>query len=277
MRRPTGRRRPRRAEVLAIGGIELLPAWPVFLGFALAGLALNVIPGADMTFVIASAARGGRRDGIVAALGIGAGALLHILAATLGLSAILASSRAAFSLVKYVGAAYLLWVAFSLVSSKRNAAATPARPAIGTFRAAMLVNILNPKVALFFLAFLPQFVDPLARAPAAQILCLGLWFDGVGTLVNIAVALAAARVALRLRNVAWLARAARWFAATIMARSRSNSLSLRALRRRRRDRPVSAPRHKQAGHECARASRRYWDARRPARRAVARLRAGSSS
>src|SRR3954469_8964439 len=115
-RPPTGPcRRPRRAELLTVAGIELLPAWPVFLAFVIAGLALNIVPGADMTFVIASAARGGRQDGIVAALGIGAGALVHLCAAVLGLSAILASSQTAFDLIKYAGAAYLLWIAFSLV------------------------------------------------------------------------------------------------------------------------------------------------------------------
>src|SRR6185295_12818233 len=103
--------------MLEIAGIELLPSLPVFLTFALAGLALNIVPGADMTFVIASAARGGRRDGIVAALGIGAGALVHICAAVLGLSAILASSQTAFDLIKYIGAAYLLWIAVSLIRS----------------------------------------------------------------------------------------------------------------------------------------------------------------
>ena len=201
--------------MLEIGGIELLPAWPVFLGFVVAGLALNIVPGADMTFVVASAARGGRRDGIVAALGIGAGTLFHIVAATLGLSAILASSQAAFDLIKWIGAAYLLWIAFSLVR-RGHAPADAPRPGRRTFRSAMLVNILNPKVALFFLAFLPQFIDPAASVPAAQILCLGLWFDCVGTLVNIAVAIIAAGAAGRLREVRWLGRAARWFAATIM-------------------------------------------------------------
>src|SRR4029078_12772792 len=106
------------AEMLEINGIELLPAWPVFLGFVVAGLALNIVPGADMTFIIASAARGGRRDGSVADLGVGTGALVHICAAVLGLSAILASSQAAFDLIKYAGAAYLLWIAFSLVRAK---------------------------------------------------------------------------------------------------------------------------------------------------------------
>ena len=197
--------------MIEVAGIALLPAWPVFVGFVVAGLALNIVPGADMTFVIASAARGGRRGGIVAALGIGAGTLVHILAATLGLSAILASSQAAFDLIKWIGAAYLLWIAFSLVRGKAAQAAQPGRR---TFRAAMLVNILNPKVALFFLAFLPQFVDPAAAMPWLQILCLGLWFDLVGTLVNVVIALAAAGTAARLRNVAWIGAAARWLAAT---------------------------------------------------------------
>lgn len=203
--------------MLEIAGIELLPAWPVFLGFVVAGLALNIVPGADMTFIIASAARGGRRDGIVAALGVGAGALFHICAAVLGLSAILASSQTAFDLIKYAGAVYLLWIAFSLIRAGKASADPPASivPA-RLFRSAMLVNILNPKVALFFLAFLPQFVDPAASVPAAQILCLGLWFDFAGTLVNILVAIVAAGAAGRLRDVRWLGRAARWFAATIM-------------------------------------------------------------
>jgi threonine/homoserine/homoserine lactone efflux protein len=203
--------------MLSIGGIALLPAWPVFLGFVVAGLALNIVPGADMTFIIASAARGGRRDGIVAALGIGAGTLVHICLAALGLSAILASSQTAFNLIKYAGAAYLLWIAFSLVRAG-NTPGAPAPRALPArlFRAAMLVNILNPKVALFFLAFLPQFVDPAARVPALQILCLGIWFDVAGTLVNIMIAIAAAGAAGRLREMAWLGRAARWFAATIM-------------------------------------------------------------
>jgi threonine/homoserine/homoserine lactone efflux protein len=204
--------------MIEIAGIALLPDGPVFLSFVLAGLALNVVPGADMTFIIASAARGGRRDGIVASLGVGAGALVHIFAAVLGLSAILASSQTAFNVIKWVGAAYLLWIAISLLRSGGGTKdeARPPGSGLRLFRAAMLVNILNPKVALFFLAFLPQFVDPNAAVPALQILCLGLWFDFAGTLVNIAVALAAAGAAGRLRHVEWLGKAARWLAATLM-------------------------------------------------------------
>src|SRR5689334_24332713 len=101
--------------MLSVAGIELLPPLPLFLAFVAAGLALNIVPGADMTFVIASAARGGKRAGIVAALGIGAGTLVHITAAVLGLSAILASSQTAFNLIKWAGAAYLVYIAVSLI------------------------------------------------------------------------------------------------------------------------------------------------------------------
>ena len=186
--------------MLEIGGIELLPAWPVFLGFVVAGLALNIVPGADMTFIIASAARGGRRDGVIASLGVGTGALIHIFAAVFGLSAILASSQAAFDLIKYARrrlSAVDRLLAAASEGGARSEAVRAAASGWRLFRSAMLVNILNPKVALFFLAFLPQFVDPAASVPAAQILCLGLWFDFVGTLVNIAIAVAAAGTAAR--------------------------------------------------------------------------------
>jgi threonine/homoserine/homoserine lactone efflux protein len=205
--------------MVEISGVMLLPEWPAFLSFVVAGLALNIVPGADMAFVIASAARG-RRDGTIAALGIGAGALVHVVAATLGLSAILASSQTAFNLIKWVGAGYLLWIAYSLIRSgasvQESSEDAPAGAGWKLFRAAMFVNILNPKVALFFLAFLPQFVDPAALRPEVQIFCLGLWFDFVGTLVNLAVAFPAAGMAARLKGDPRVGRAARWIAATAM-------------------------------------------------------------
>jgi threonine/homoserine/homoserine lactone efflux protein len=205
--------------MLTVAGVELLPPLATFLAFALAGLALNIVPGADMTFVIASAARGGRRAGIVAALGIGGGALAHIFAAVVGLSALLAASQTAFAVIKWVGAAYLVYIAVSLLRGGKSSADAPARrqqTGWPLFRAAALVNLLNPKVALFFLAFLPQFVDPHASIPALQILCLGLWFDFAGTIVNIIVAIVAAGTAERLRHVTWIGRAARYVAATAM-------------------------------------------------------------
>jgi len=132
---------------------------------------------------------------------------------------LLAASQAAFTIIKWVGAAYLVYIAISLLRGGKPSAATQQRkPHSGwpLFRAAAFVNLLNPKVALFFLAFLPQFVDPHATVPALQILCLGLWFDVVGTVVNIIVAIVAAGTAARLRHVTWIGRAARYIAATAM-------------------------------------------------------------
>lgn len=99
--------------MIEMSGIQFLPEWRAFLSFALAGLALNIVPGADMTFIISSAAKGGRRDGILAALGVGAGALFHVVAAAVGLSAILAASPTLFNMIKWVGAAYLLYMAMA--------------------------------------------------------------------------------------------------------------------------------------------------------------------
>lgn len=207
--------------MIEVVGIAILPDWPLFLSFALAGLALNIVPGADMAFIMAAAARGGPRDGIVASLGIGAGTLVHILAAVLGLSAILAASQTAFDVIKWLGAAYLLYIAVSLLRigspAGPEAEFRPSASGFGLFRAAALVNVLNPKVALFFLAFLPQFVEPAAAMPSIQILFLGLWFDFAGTLVNIVIAVATARAAARLKGVRWISRLARVFAATAMA------------------------------------------------------------
>ena len=154
-------------------------------------------------------------------VGTNAGAVhQNICAAVLGLSAILASSHAAFNAIKLIGAAYLLYIAGSmLLSGRSKSEAAPMQPAESGWRllrAAMLVNVLNPKVALFFLAFLPQFVDAAASVPALQILGLGLWFDAVATIVNIGIAIAAAAAATRLRQVAWLGTAARWFAASVL-------------------------------------------------------------
>lgn len=201
--------------MLEFGGYALLPDWPRFAAFAVAGLALNIVPGADMTFVIAAGARDGRRAGIVAAIGIGAGTFGHILAAVLGLSAILMASQSLFDALKIVGAAYLLYIAVGLLRGGGDANGGPV-PTRRLFRSAALVNLTNPKVAIFFVAFLPQFVDPAARAPALQILCLGLWFDLAGTLVNAIIGVGAAGAAGRLGRIPWFARVARWCAATLL-------------------------------------------------------------
>jgi threonine/homoserine/homoserine lactone efflux protein len=184
--------------------------------FVISGLLLNVTPGPDTLYIVGRSSTQGLRAGTVAALGIGAGTLIHITAAALGLSALLAASAMAFSVVKWAGAIYLVYVGLSLL---RSAAAAPqpgrasalAPASLRTvFLQGFLTNVLNPKVALFFLAFLPQFVAPDADSRVLAFLFLGAIFDVNGTLWNLFVAWSAARAAGGLRRSAaftrWLNR-----------------------------------------------------------------------
>ena len=202
--------------MLDIAGYQLLPDWPLFLAFALAGLALNLVPGADMAYVTAAAARRGIGAGVAASFGVAAGALGHTVLAVAGISALIASSPVLFEALRWLGGAYLVYLAVGLVRRGKSAGpgSDPPRDELrSVLVGGVLVNILNPKVALFFIAFLPQFVDPDAKSRTLQLLALGLWFNFVGTLVNCAVAFAAARAASHARRVPWLGTAARWFAA----------------------------------------------------------------
>ena len=172
--------------------------------FVLSGLLLNITPGPDTLYIVGRSSSQGGRAGAVAAVGIGAGALVHICAAALGLSALLAASATVFTAVKIVGAAYLVYVGISLLRAKGSTQSAPIasgnRPAPlrGIFFQGFLTNVLNPKVALFFLAFLPQFV--LADAPSKPLafLFLGAIFDINGTLWNLLVAWSTARISSRL-------------------------------------------------------------------------------
>ncbi|MDP9278914.1 MAG: LysE family translocator [Gemmatimonadota bacterium] len=165
--------------------------------FIFAGLALNVTPGPDMLYIIARSSTEGRRAGIVSALGVGAGTLVHIAALALGLAAVLRSVPLAYDTVRLAGAGYLIYLGVrALLRSPMSAPVTVERASLSAiFRQGVVTNVLNPKVALFFLAFLPQFVDPSRGAPAVQIAVLGLIFDLNGTLVNIGVAVSAHSVA----------------------------------------------------------------------------------
>jgi threonine/homoserine/homoserine lactone efflux protein len=180
-----------------------VPDLRTILLFMGAGLALNVTPGPDMLYVAARSTAEGRRAGIVSALGIGAGTLVHIAALALGLSALLAAVPVVYDVVRWAGAAYLVWLgARALLRPAAALGETAVAPApLGAvFRQGVVTNVLNPKVALFFLAFLPQFVDPARGDPVAQIVALGLLFDVQGTLVNVIVALAASRAGAALRR-----------------------------------------------------------------------------
>ena len=163
--------------------------------FMTATLALNLTPGPDMMYVIARSAGEGRKAGIVSALGIAGGTVFHTAAVALGLVSLLAAVPLAFALVKYAGAAYLVYLGIRAVTvSGTIVEPSVERARLGAiFRQGVITNVLNPKVALFFLAFLPQFVDASAGPVALQIVVLGLLFNTSGTIVNIVVALMASR------------------------------------------------------------------------------------
>jgi len=180
--------------------------WPIdpqlFAAFIATGLLLNITPGPDMLFVLAAGSGGGPRAGVRAALGIGAGSAVHTLAAAVGLSQVLATSALAFAVVKYVGAAYLVYLGLAALLRRapdtEPAAAAPVITRV--FRRAIVTNVLNPKVALFFLAFVPQFVSIPRGHVALQFAILGVAFCITGTAVNLGVGLASGTIARTLRE-----------------------------------------------------------------------------
>jgi len=171
-----------------------------FLLFVLSGLLLNLSPGPDTLYIVGRSTTQGGRAGAVAALGIGAGIFVHIAAAAAGLSALLAASANAFTVVKLAGAAYLVYVGISLLRSPIMPGAAAIRGGFAPaslrqiFLQGFFTNVLNPKVALFFIAFLPQFVDAGAPSKAAALLFLGAIFNLNGTLWNLFVAWSSARI-----------------------------------------------------------------------------------
>lgn len=171
--------------------------------FVVAGLLLSITPGADTLYIVGRSASQGFRAGAIAASGIATGCCVHILAAALGLSALLYASAAAFTVMKIAGAIYLVWIGIALLrDSGRDVAAarTFAADSSGKiFLQGFVTNVLNPKVAIFFLAFLPQFIDRGTPNTAVAMLFLGLIFNLNGTLWNLAVAYGSARIS---RNIA---------------------------------------------------------------------------
>jgi threonine/homoserine/homoserine lactone efflux protein len=188
--------------------------------FAVAALALLAIPGPAVLFIVAQSLSGGRRAGLVSTLGVHVGSLVHIAAAAVGLSSLLVSSARAFEAVKYAGAAYLVYLGVRRLLERRSGAvraeAGRARDLRRVFRQAIVVNVLNPKTALFFLAFLPQFVDVSRGSVALQILVLGLAFVVLGLLSDGAWALAAGTAGGWLRHSPRVAAGERWVSGGVL-------------------------------------------------------------
>src|SRR4051794_28684814 len=143
--------------------------------FVVASVVLLLTPGPAVLYIVARSVEQGRAAGLASVLGIHLGTIVHITAAAFGLSALIVSSALAFAVVKYLGAAYLIWIAIRTLMTKEaspEAPAIPAEPLRRVLRDGFVVNVFNPKTAIFFLAFLPQFVEPARGAVHWQILCL---------------------------------------------------------------------------------------------------------
>ena len=173
-----------------------MPEARQLLLFVAAGLLLNLTPGPDVLYIVSQALRSGTRAGIVAGLGISAGCFVHIVAAAVGVSALMAASTTAFSVLKWLGAAYLMWIGARMLLSRSpskapdliadNAINTGTRGMKAIFLGGFWTNALNPKVALFFLAFVPQFIAPGTDNKPLAFLLLGLLFNFNAVFVNIA-------------------------------------------------------------------------------------------
>jgi len=171
--------------------------------FLVAGILLNLTPGPDTAYILGRSIAQGREAGIASALGISLGSIFHTCAAALGLSAILATSALAFSAIKLLGGAYLIFLGIKMILDRRKQLSLPSnfrrRTIIAAFRQGVLTNILNPKVALFFLAFLPQFIDPASNMKIAAFITLGLTFVTTGTIWCLILAWFASILSDRLR------------------------------------------------------------------------------
>ncbi len=182
-----------------------------FGAFIMAGILLNLTPGADTMYILGRSISGGKKSGILSALGIATGSLVHTILAALGLSVILAESEMAFNVVKYLGALYLVYLGVMALRSKANPeefnitqnGATDDTQNSGRkiYLSGILTNVLNPKVAIFYLAFLPQFIDPgFTGNPMFSFLLLGIAFTLTGTIWCLLLALFAARLANKIKN-----------------------------------------------------------------------------
>ena len=190
-----------------------MPSGSAIALFLLAATALAIVPGPAVAYIVTQSIDRGRRAGLVSALGVASGGLVHVAAATVGLSALIASSATAFTAVKLVGAAYLIVVGIRRIRSGDSEG--PEAPALRAplrrvYRQGVVVNVLNPKTALFFLAFLPQFVNPERGMVWPQVAVLGVLFVLVAVLSDMTYALVSGAIAGRIRRTGTGAKIRRW-------------------------------------------------------------------
>ncbi len=186
--------------------------------FMAATLALNLTPGPDMLYTATRSLGQGKQAGVASALGIGAGTIVHIVAATLGLSAVLSYSAVTFMAIKYLGAAYLIYLGIKTFRNKEQLHLGKSDSRESTrriFWQGVVTNILNPKVALFFLSFLPQFVNPERGSVGLQLATLGIMFDISGVTVLLVVAFAVGHASSWLENRPTFWKVQKWFTGSV--------------------------------------------------------------
>ncbi len=176
--------------------------WLVFIG---AAVALNVAPGPDILYILTKTISGGRKIGFVSSLGVCTGALFHVFLAAVGLSAILMTSAIAFTMVKYIGAAYLLYLAYQAFRSsgtrlELDGIQKKEESALSAFKQGILIDVLNPKVAIFFMAFLPQFLREGYGSTSIQLIYLGIFVILVAIVVEGFYVLLASKIAHKFRE-----------------------------------------------------------------------------
>jgi threonine/homoserine/homoserine lactone efflux protein len=189
------------------------------IAFLAAAFLLNISPGPDMLYVLGRSVGQGKLAGYVSSLGIFTGCLVHVFAAAFGLAALLRTSNAAFEFIRWAGAAYMAYLGIRVLLQRSGPLVVEAK-AGGELRSifyqGVITNVLNPKVALFFLAFLPQFISPASSSPVKQTILLGLIFDCGGTIVNLGVAYSAASVGTLLQRNRFAADVQRWLTGVIL-------------------------------------------------------------
>jgi threonine/homoserine/homoserine lactone efflux protein len=190
---------PKAISMFSEGNVVIdVSYWLIFFS---AAIAVNVAPGPDLIYVLSRAVRHGRKIGLASAAGVCSGALVHVAAASLGISAILATSASAFTIVEYLGAAYLIYLGFRLLFSLGTTFTAEKKtveavfPWQALFRQGIIVDVLNPKVAIFFMAFLPQFVRPGNGSASAQLLSLGTLVICIAFAIQVCLVFAASKAA----------------------------------------------------------------------------------
>jgi len=199
--------------------MELLPEWSAFSVFLLAALAVGVSPGPGMLYAVARGIGQGSGAALASVLGLSTGSFVNCLVAALGMSAVLAASPLAYDIVRYLGAAYLCYLAYRILRARNDGIAVGRlrnERLLRIYAQGIVTNIVNPKSALFYLSFVPQFIDPARGSAFAQFVVLGLIFNVSGNIVNLAVAVFFGRIGDWLSRHPRVWQYQRWFTASVL-------------------------------------------------------------